>query len=81
MNKYIFAVLFSVKVLYETELNAFLRIRALLEGVNSPTICINTLETHCLSLLIACCLIKRDVRHFWKGSGKLSNSTKKENFR
>ena len=39
MNKYIFAVLFSIKVLYETELNAFLRIRALLEGVNSPTIC------------------------------------------
>lgn len=35
MNKYIFAVLFNIKILYETELNAFFRIRALLEGVNS----------------------------------------------
>lgn len=64
MKKYIFAALFNVKILYQTELNAFFRIRALLEGVNSLKICINTLETHCLSLLTARCLIKRDVRRF-----------------
>lgn len=31
MNKYIFAALFDVQVLYETELNAFFRIRAVLK--------------------------------------------------
>lgn len=64
MNKYIFAILFNAKILYNTELNAFHRIRTLLEGVNLLKMCINALETHCLSLLTACCLIKRDVRHF-----------------
>lgn len=49
-------------------------------GVHLLKIGINTLETHCLSLLTTCCLIKRDVRHFWKGSGKLSNSTKERKF-
>lgn len=31
MNKYILAVLFDVKILYEPELNAFFRIRAVLK--------------------------------------------------
>lgn len=35
MNKYFLAALFNVKILCETELNAFFRIRAPLEGVNS----------------------------------------------
>lgn len=63
MNKYIFAVLFDVQVLYETELNAFSELELFLR-LNSLKICINTLETHCLSLLTARCLVKRDVRHF-----------------